>query len=480
MESMQASSQPILLIEDSASLTAAYVAYLRDLKIQVHCCETGASVKAMLNEMMPSVILLDIQLPDCNGMELLQYFKELQLPSAIIIITAHGSAEIAVDAMRLGAFDFLTKPFDKNRLLVTVNNALQHVRLNTLVEIIKEDFGRNQYHGFIGGSLVMQAVYRIIDSAASSKATVFVTGESGTGKELCAEAVHKQSPRKKGPFVAVNCAAIPKDLMESEMFGHVKGAFTGAASERKGAAAQADGGTLFLDEICEMDLDLQSKLLRFIQTGSYQKVGGSRLEKVDVRFVCATNRDPMAEVKAGRFREDLYYRLHVIPIVLPPLKERDNDVLLVANKFLKLFSQEESKSFTSFAPEVERCFSVYPWPGNIRELQNVVRNIVVLHDETQVKPEMLPPPIDAFLQASGDTERFATPMKQVDVPHHHVTQLNKSTEIIPLWQVEKHTIDQAIEICAGNIPKAAALLEISASTIYRKRQQWAAQDGVSS
>jgi len=477
-EAIQASSQPILLIEDSASLLAAYVAYLRDLKIQVHCCETGASAKAMLDDMTPSVILLDIQLPDSNGMELLQYFKELQLPSAIIIITAHGSAEIAVDAMRLGAFDFLTKPFDKNRLLVTVQNALKHVCLNSLVETIKEDFGRSQYHGFIGSSLVMQAVYRMIDSAAPSKATVFVTGESGTGKELCAEALHKQSPRKKGPFVAVNCAAIPKDLMESEMFGHVKGAFTGAASERKGAAAQADGGTFFLDEICEMDLDLQSKLLRFIQTGSYQKVGGSRLEHVDVRFVCATNRDPMAEVKAGRFREDLYYRLHVIPIILPSLKERD-DVIFIANKFLKSFSWEESKSFSSFSPEVEQCFSAYPWPGNIRELQNVVRNMVVLHDDTQVKAEMLPPPLDDFLQTLG-TEHVTVAMAQVDVPDNHVTALAKVVEIVPLWQVEKQTIDQAIKRCDGNIPKAAALLEVSASTIYRKRQQWAAHGGESS
>lgn len=205
----------------------------------------------------------------------------------------------------------------------------------------------------------MQVLYQIINNAASSKATVFITGESGTGKELCADAIHKESPRKNKPFIAINCAAIPKELMESEIFGHVKGAFTSAISERKGAALTANYGTLFLDEICEMSLDLQSKLLRFVQTGTVQPVGSTQLKKVDVRFICATNRDPLIEVQKGRFREDLYYRLHVIPILLPPLRGREDDILLIAKHFLTKYTQEEKKSFTDFSQETETVLLSY-------------------------------------------------------------------------------------------------------------------------
>ncbi len=206
-----------------------------------------------------------------------------------------------------------------------------------------------QYQGFIGNSLPMQAVYRVIESAASSKATVFITGESGTGKEVCAEAIHAASPRHDKPFIALNCAAIPKELIESELFGHVKGAFTGASTERQGAVEMAHHGTLMLDELCEMDLDLQSKLLRFIQTGTYQKVGSSKTSRVDVRFVCATNRNPWQEVQEGRFREDLYYRLHVIPITLPPLRDRGDDIIEIAHALLGLMSLEEGKNFSRFS-----------------------------------------------------------------------------------------------------------------------------------
>ena len=252
--------------------------------------------------------------------------------------------------------------------------------------------------------------------------------------------------------------------MESEIFGHVKGAFTGAASERKGAAIQADGGTFFLDEICEMDMDLQSKLLRFIQTGQFQKVGGSKVEEVDVRFICATNRNPLDEVKAGRFREDLFYRLHVIPIQLPALRERDNDILLIADKFLTAYSAEEHKNFIGMTPECEAIFMSYSWPGNIRELQNVIRNIVVLNNEPLIQKNILPPPLNS-LGAIGDSNVV---ISNQQLSQHEVTE----GEVIPLWQVEKQTIQRAISYCDGNIPQAAALLEVSPSTIYRKKQAW--------
>ena len=301
----------------------------------------------------------------------------------------------------------------------------------------------------------------MLESAASSRATVFITGESGTGKEVCAETLHRLSPRKDHPLVVLNCAAIPRDLIESEIFGHIKGSFTGAISDREGAASRANGGTLFLDEICEMELELQSKLLRFIQTGCFQRVGSNRQERVDIRFVCATNRDPFAEVQAGRFREDLFYRLHVIPVSLPPLRERDEDVLMIARRFLHEFTQEEGKPFSGFSREVENLFPAYSWPGNVRQLQNVIRNIVVLHHGEMVMPSMLPAPLDQMVPSQGSAR-----------PSTEATAALPDLPIKPMWQVEKEAIEKAISQCDGNIPLAATLLELSPSTIYRKRVAW--------
>jgi DNA-binding NtrC family response regulator len=373
------SSGTILLVEDTPSLARLYQQYLDGEDADVTAVGTGKEALAALNAETPSVVLLDLRLPDMDGLDILKEMQARELPSEVVVITAHGSINVAVEAMRAGAYDFLVKPFNAERLLVTVRNALKHGSLSAIVKKII-DVSRDSYFGFIGSSLAMQAVYRTVDAAAASKATVFITGESGTGKEVAAQAVHEQSPRGKGPFVAINCGASPKDLMESEIFGHVKGAFTGAHVERDGAASTASGGTLFLDEICEMDLALQTKLLRFIQTGTFQKVGGSKTEKVDVRFVCATNRDPLAEVEAGNFREDLYYRLHVIPLHLPALRDRNGDVIEIAQHFLGQYAAEEGKHFTSFSPEAEQIIGQFEWPGNIRQVQNVIRNIVVLNE----------------------------------------------------------------------------------------------------
>jgi len=468
------SQATLLIIEDNAPLTVAYQEYLRDEPCQVSYVDTGTDALDYLQHKLPDAILLDLSLPDMNGMEILKYIYQKQLPIAVVIVTAHGSIDIAVEAMRYRAFDFIEKPFDGQRLLVTLRNALGYQRLARTIEFYEKNFKRDQYHGFMGASPTMQAVYRIIDSAAASKATVFITGESGTGKELCAEAIHKQSPRSSKPFVAINCAAIPRELMESEIFGHVKGAFTGAVSEREGAALQANGGTLFLDEIGDMDLELQRKLLRFVQTGSVQKVGGTKLEKVDVRFVCATNRDPLVEVQEGRFREDLYYRLHVIPIVLPPLREREGDVLLIAKKFLEKYTQEENKSFKTFSAETEEVLIHYYWPGNVRQLQNVIRNIVVLNDGIEVTIEMLPPPLNELVKAPANlVGKKNLPKGKLSFTSSFSNEKELlGPSIRPLWVIEKEAIEQAIASCNGNIPKAAALLEVSPSTVYRKLQQW--------
>jgi DNA-binding NtrC family response regulator len=453
----------VLVVEDEPQLGSLYAAYLEREGIDPQIVDSGTAALAAAADKAYDVVLLDINLPDMNGLEVLRSLAGRANGPTVIVITALGSINLAVEAMRAGAYDFLVKPFTAERFLVTLRNALERQRLATLVETFREE--RDGYCGFLGSSQAMQAVYRIIDSAASSKATVFVTGESGTGKELCAEAVHRMSPRRERPFIAINCAAIPKDLMESEIFGHVKGAFTGAISDHDGAAKRANGGTLFLDEICDMDPNLQTKLLRFVQTGTFTPVGGSTVQRVDVRFVCATNRDPLVEVEAGRFREDLYYRLHVIPIEMPPLRERGEDVRKLAEAFLDAMAAEEGKTFEGLSEEAAALIQAYDWPGNIRQLQNVMRSVVVLNPGGAVTEAMLP----QILRRQAGTSAVAAARP--------ATQEGAGAEgepVVPLWMIEKRAIEQAIAMCDGNIPKAAELLRISPSTIYRKRQAWAA------
>ncbi|MCU7834319.1 MAG: sigma-54 dependent transcriptional regulator [gamma proteobacterium symbiont of Taylorina sp.] len=460
----------ILLVEDSESLSILYQSYLTKIGLQVKAVETGQQAIDAIAKQVPDIILLDLQLPDMSGIEVLKIVHQQQLNSSIIVITAHGSVDIAVETMHLGAADFLTKPFDANRLIVTLQNVLEKQKLSRIVEIYQENFSRKKFHRFIGASLSMQAVYRVIESAAPSKASIFITGESGTGKELCAEAIHKESDRSDESFIPLNCAAIPKDLMESEIFGHIKGAFTGAQKDREGAAGLANKGTLFLDEICELDLELQSKLLRFIQTQTYQKVGSSKIQKSDIRFVCATNRDPLEEVKSGNFREDLYYRLHVIPIELPPLRERDEDLLIIARHFLSSYSKEEEKSFLNFSDETEQALLSYDWPGNIRQLQNVIRNIVVLNKGEKVSVDMLPPPLNHIIPVKPKISQSA---RAIFSPVVSEAQTGDSDyQIIPLSEVERNAVNNAIAVCGGNIPLAAKKLGVSPSTVYRKKQSW--------
>ncbi|MEO5376028.1 MAG: sigma-54 dependent transcriptional regulator [Alphaproteobacteria bacterium] len=457
----------VLIVEDSPSLAYTYAEYLRGGKYDVSVVETGQAALDHMAAHLPDAIFLDLGLPDMNGMDILKHIAENKIPTVVIVITAQGSVSVAVEAMRAGAHDFLVKPFAADRLRVTLTNALEREKLKEIVTTYREQIDRRGHHGFVGSSLAMQAVYRIIDAAAQTKASVFITGESGTGKEVCAEAIHRQSPRRDKPFVALNCAAIPKDLIESEIFGHMKGAFTGATADREGAAAMARGGTLFLDEIAEMDVGLQSKLLRLIQSATFQRVGSSRTEEADVHFIAATNRDPLAEVTAGRFREDLYYRLHVIPIHLPPLREREADVIELAEFFLLRFAKEEGKRFRTLSADVRDMLFAYPWPGNVRQLQNVVRNVVVLHDGEEVQPGMLPPPLATRSPSSGPR-----PVETSESSPPPPSPGTSSNVLRPLWLQEKEIIEKAIALCDGNIPRAAASLEVSPSTLYRKKQAW--------
>ncbi len=336
----------------------------------------------------------------------------------------------------------------------------------------------------------MQGVYKIIDSVAPTTASVFIVGESGTGKEVCAEAIHKESKRKDKPFVAINCGAIPKDLMESEIFGHVKGAFTGATADRKGAASMANGGTLFLDELCEMELEMQKKLLRFLQTGTFTPLGANKEMKVDVRIICATNRDPLVEVEEGRFREDLYYRVHVVPLDMPPLRERGNDILTLVTHFLKLYAKEDGKKFNAIHRDAESTLKRYTWPGNVRQLQNIVRNIVVLNDDSHLRLEHLPDQVTTSRKLKSSISPKPAPAVTPPPPPASEealegntiqpisanSQADKPVTIRTMWQIEREAIQHAIDYCDGNVLNAAVLLELSPSTVYRKKQAWEAED----
>ncbi|WP_240932833.1 sigma-54-dependent transcriptional regulator [Pelagibius litoralis] len=470
----------ILLVEDTVALARTYKGFLRDEPYIVQHLEKGGEALEAIGNELPDAVVLDLRLPDMNGMEVLEKLTASGVACPVIVITAHGSMRTAVEAMQAGASDFLVKPFSADRLKVTLKNVLEKQQLIRTVETYRDRIDRRAFEGFVGSSLAMQAVYRAIESAAASDATVFVTGESGTGKELCAQAIHRLSKRRAKALVPINCAAIPKDLMESEIFGHVKGAFTGAHLDREGAASLADGGTMFLDEICEMDMALQSKLLRFIQSGSFTKVGGARPVEVDIRFVCATNRDPFKEVAAGRFREDLYYRLHVVPIRLPPLRERAEDVLEIADILLKNYAEREGKAFCGFDDEARALITAHSWPGNVRELQNALRQAVVLHQGEQLSPEMLP---DSVVQNGNrrsfeDSEATVQEMPVPGVsnggnampPESDLGTLAQT--IRPLDEVERETIERAINLCGGDVRTASVLLGIAPATIYRKRKAW--------
>ncbi|MEO1662738.1 MAG: sigma-54 dependent transcriptional regulator [Pseudomonadota bacterium] len=456
----------LLIVEDTPSLSRTYQAHLRDDFATIEIADTGAKAVASVEAQAPDCILLDLKLPDANGLDLLGRWNDAGLNAPVIVITANGSMSVAVDAMRRGAVDFVVKPTTRDRLRVTAQNAVENFQLKKVVENYEAEIDRSDFCGIIGKSLVMQGVFKSIEAAAPSKASVFVTGETGTGKELIARAVHDLSPRRKAKFVAINCGAIPRDLIESEIFGHVKGAFTGATSDRAGAAELAEGGTLFLDELGEMPIELQPKLLRFLQLGEYQRVGDGTLRKSNIRIVAATNRDPLEAVRQGKLREDLYYRLHVIPVALPPLRDRGADILLLAESFLAKYSSEEGKSFDGFSRDAEEWMVSHGWPGNVRELENLIRQVVVLNTSGTVARSQLPTSAVAQPISAPAPSYSGVPTE----PPLTIPEPDYGVE--PLWMTEKKAIERAIALCRGNVVAAAKQLQINPSTIYRKKASW--------
>ena len=461
----------VLIIEDTLSMAIMYQQHLKKAGYSSEICQSGTSALMELRKGKVTTVLLDLQLPDMNGLDIIKEMDGTNHNITFIVITANGSVNTAVDAMRAGAYDFLIKPFPKEKLLASVKNALERTEFPSSVQTLNKDLGPKAVPGFIGDSAPMQVVYKMIENVANSNAAVFITGESGTGKEVTAQAIHKVSQRRDGPFVAINCAALPENLIESEIFGHVKGAFTGAQEARKGAASQANGGTLFLDEICEMDINLQAKLLRFLQTGQIKRVGSDWSEDVDVRIVCATNRNPMREVAEGRFREDLFYRLDVLSIELPPLSHRGKDVILLGESFLKTYAEEEGKQFKSIAADAQEMMLDYHWPGNIRELQNTIRKASVVHDGVEIEAHMLQ--LKTPKADGGDYQLVGMAASQpVVTPNESL----KTTMLVDIHQsmaiIERDIIEAVIASCKGSIPKASQILQLSPSTIYRKREAW--------
>ncbi len=410
------------------------------------------------------LLVLDVMLPGMSGLEALEEVRRRDPDLPVVVLSAQESVETAVRMLRLGALDYLGKPVDTDRLESATKNAFQLRDLSREVKRLRERMAASvTFENVIAGSGEMQEVFRLVHKVKDSNIAVLIMGESGTGKELIARAIHYHGRRKAGPFVVVNCASIPRDLLESELFGHEKGSFTGAAQRRLGRFESADGGTIFLDEIGEMDLALQAKLLRVIQSKEFERVGGNETITSDVRIVSATNRDLKKDVDANRFREDLYYRLATFPIVLPPLRQRRSDVLLLAEHFLRRYAVQESKDVRKFSREALRMMFTYPWPGNVRELENAIQRGIVMAETDTLTEKELPVAVQSFSDPAGkgSADILTAPLPSAD-----------NETIIPLEQLEENAVQHALKICGGNSALAAKKLGIGRATLYRmvKRQ----------
>ena len=442
-------SKSVLLIDDDSSLRRVMEFTLVQAGWQVLLAADGEEGMALFRRERPPVVVTDIQMPGISGFDVLNKVRELETQTAVVVITAFGTVDKAVAAMKQGAFDFLTKPFSRDELRLTLERAWafldlqrENRRLRTALTT-REDFGH-----VVGISDAMQTVFNRVRRVAASEATVLIEGESGTGKELIARAIHQASDRREEPFVAVNCAAIPSELLESELFGHLKGSFTGAIRDRSGKFAQADGGTLFLDEVGEMPAEMQPKLLRALQEREIEPVGGT-VKKVDVRVVAATNRDLEQAISEGEFREDLYYRLAVVPLRLPALRERREDIPLLIRHFAGKYGGGE------FSSEALETLSRYAWPGNVRELENAVQQSLILRSGEVVEVADLPAKIVGGNTLTGNSV------------------LNLPDDGYSLEDLEKEAVLEALRRCGGNQTKAAAFLRIPRHTLIYRMEKYA-------
>ena len=446
----------ILVVDDEPAEREGLARLIGQWGYDVETASSGEEALHFVETQHPAVVLTDLVLPEMDGVTLLQKLKETGRPPTVLLITGHGTVESAVEAMRHGASDYLTKPVDPQRLQVLLERSIEEESRARELNLLRHQLRQKGSFGqMVGQSKTMQEVYRWIELAATSTAPVLVYGESGTGKELVARTIHELSNRRTRPFVAINCAAIPETLIESELFGHERGAFTGATERRLGCFELTDGGTLFLDEIAEMDSNTQAKLLRVLQEGSFRRVGGGKNEiQVDVRVVAATNRVPTEAIASGKLREDLFYRLNVFSIHLPPLRERREDVTILAKTFVEEFNRQDNRQVRGITAEAEKELERYHWPGNVRELRNVIQRAVVLSGSGLIEVDHLP---DTVLRAAAPA---AAP---------------SATTVTPIREMERDMILRALEETGQDKRRAAQLLGISLKTLYNKLAKYGIQ-----
>ena len=382
----------ILIVDDEPNYLVILSELLRDEGFEVFTASGGAQGLALVQDVDLDMVITDMQMPGMDGLQLLQAIKKINKDLPVVMITAFAEVDKAVAAMQAGAFNYLSKPFSNDELIVTLNKAVQHYSLiRENIRLRKAILTRTGFAGMVGKNARMVQVYELIEKVAPTPSSVLITGESGTGKELVAKAIHMNSPRQDKAFITVNCAALAENLLESELFGHEKGAFTGAVVMRKGRFELADGGTLFLDEIGEIPLALQAKLLRALQEKSFERVGGSKTLSVDVRIISATNKELKEEVAQGRFREDLYYRLNVIHVLLPPLRERMDDIPILVEYFIRTVSERLTKPGLSISPDALRLLVTLPWEGNVRELENTIERAAILCNNNRIEADDVQP-----------------------------------------------------------------------------------------
>ena len=446
-------TKTLLIVDDEPNTLRGLKQGLAGTGFEIVVADRAEAAIEALQEHHVDVMLTDLRMPGMDGLELMKVAKRLSPHTQTIMMTAYGTVENAVDAMRHGAFNYLTKPVNLDNLELLVKQAIETREL--VAENIELRRRLDEKYGFeniLGGSAAMQRVFDSVRQIAPAKANVLILGESGTGKELIANAIHANSPRRDGPFIPVHCAAVVKTLFESELFGHERGAFTGAVSTKKGRIERADGGSLFLDEISEIELDVQVKLLRVLETWEFERDGGVRPIKVDVRLIAATNRDLAAQVASGAFREDLYYRLNVVAITVPPLRDRRDDIPILVEAFIAEFAAANQKKITGIAPDALDALSAYEWPGNVRELRNTLESLVVFAQAPQITLDMLPAQFKAAAEVPG--------------------QERPGSLLLPpgtsLQEAERLLIEETLRKTESNVSQAATRLGISRRTLHRK------------
>jgi DNA-binding NtrC family response regulator len=444
----------VLVVEDEDIVRQLLMGLLRDEGYDIDAVASGEDALRALDRELYDIVLLDLNLPGMHGMNVLSAAPALQTDAQFIVMTAFGSVDNAVEAMKLGAYDYVNKPFRTEELLLTLQRALQETQLRREVAQLRRHAATGVRARIIGRAPAMERMFDLVERVAPTRATVLITGETGTGKELVARAIHELSDRARRPFVAINCSALPESLLESELFGHTKGSFTGAIATKRGLFEEAGGGTLFLDEISAIPHSIQVKLLRVLQDRKLHRVGGTQPISVDFRLVAATNVDLAEEVRAGRFREDLFYRMNVFPVRVPPLRERQSDIPLLANYFRVRFAQENGVEAPAITPDTMNRLMEYPWPGNVRELENYIERAVIMHSGARNMP---------FEAPASDTSQSG---------QHFVDAARRQRWTME--RLEREYILDVLQQTDGHRGNAAEILGIDRRTLYRKLKQYGA------